>query len=270
MNSGLQGFPRKQPKPNTGGGLPPDGNYTDVTVSGGGSVWTINNNVVTFAKMQQIATDRLLGRSTAGTGNIEELSHDSSLYILGGVVGVVANTTRQLTKVVANGVDVGTRSQMHYSNSTSIGIGWNITDDGTEIDITTSAGSYSVLGNMHLDVIAASTTSYWSIMGGQVTDNTTETNRIVYWPFKGVFRNLYVRMNTAQPATGALRYTLRVATADTSLSVNVAAGSAAGSYSDTSNTASVNQGDAVSMKAQNTATANSGASAFTLGWNATT
>lgn len=35
---------------------------------------TINNNAVTFAKIQNIATDTLLGRSAAGTGNVQTIT----------------------------------------------------------------------------------------------------------------------------------------------------------------------------------------------------
>jgi len=44
----------------------------DVTNSAG--VVTIANDAVTFAKMQNISTDRLLGRDTAGSGDMEELT----------------------------------------------------------------------------------------------------------------------------------------------------------------------------------------------------
>ena len=48
-----------------------DGDKGDITVASG--VWTIDPNAVTFAKIQQINTDKLLGRDTAGTGNVEEI-----------------------------------------------------------------------------------------------------------------------------------------------------------------------------------------------------
>lgn len=52
-----------------------DADYGDVTVSGAGTVWTIDNDVVTYAKMQNVsATDRLLGRDTAGAGDVEEIT----------------------------------------------------------------------------------------------------------------------------------------------------------------------------------------------------
>lgn len=57
-----------------GGGPLPDGNYGDVTVSGGGTVIAINSDVVTFAKMQEIATGTVIGRTTAGTGNPETIT----------------------------------------------------------------------------------------------------------------------------------------------------------------------------------------------------
>lgn len=57
-----------------GGGDLVDGNYGDVTVSGGGTVITINSDVVTFAKMQEIATGTVIGRTTAGTGNPETIT----------------------------------------------------------------------------------------------------------------------------------------------------------------------------------------------------
>lgn len=57
-----------------GGGLS-DADYGDVTVSAGGTVMTIDNDAVTYAKIQNVsATDRLLGRSTAGAGDIEEIT----------------------------------------------------------------------------------------------------------------------------------------------------------------------------------------------------
>lgn len=58
----------------SGGGVS-DGDKGDITVSGTGATWTIDNDVVTYAKIQNVsATDRLLGRSTAGAGDVEEIT----------------------------------------------------------------------------------------------------------------------------------------------------------------------------------------------------
>jgi len=68
-----------------GSGNVTNGNKGDITVSAAGETWTINAGAVvtadiadagvTYAKMQNVsATDRLLGRSTAGAGVVEEIT----------------------------------------------------------------------------------------------------------------------------------------------------------------------------------------------------
>lgn len=68
-----------------GGGSLADGDYGDIVVSGTGTVMSIDtgavvtakiaNDNVTYAKIQNVsATDRLLGRVTAGAGDIEEIA----------------------------------------------------------------------------------------------------------------------------------------------------------------------------------------------------
>ena len=51
-----------------------DGDKGDITVGGSGTTLTIDNQAVTYAKMQNVSTtDRLLGRSTADAGVVEEI-----------------------------------------------------------------------------------------------------------------------------------------------------------------------------------------------------
>lgn len=71
-----------------------NGDYGDITVSGAGDVWTIDNDTVTFAKMQDVSTNILLGRDTAGTGNVEEITLGTGLSMSGGGVLNVGNTQR--------------------------------------------------------------------------------------------------------------------------------------------------------------------------------
>lgn len=51
-----------------------DGDKGDVTVSGSGTVWTINSEAVTFNKVENIPTNRVLGRASSGNGEIEALT----------------------------------------------------------------------------------------------------------------------------------------------------------------------------------------------------
>lgn len=70
------------------GGIP-DGDKGDIVVSSGGTVWTVDidaitttkilDDSVTYAKIQNVsATDKLLGRSSSGAGNIEEITCTSA------------------------------------------------------------------------------------------------------------------------------------------------------------------------------------------------
>lgn len=55
-----------QPATPSGGGVT-DGDKGDIVVSGSGATWTIDNSAVTYAKMQNVSGNRILGR-LAGTG----------------------------------------------------------------------------------------------------------------------------------------------------------------------------------------------------------
>lgn len=59
-----------------------DGDKGDVTVSGTGSVWTIDNDVVTNAKLANVSTATLKGRVTAGSGDPEDLTGTQATTLL--------------------------------------------------------------------------------------------------------------------------------------------------------------------------------------------
>jgi hypothetical protein len=73
--------------PTGAGGSVSDGDKGDISVTGSGATWTIDNDVVTFAKMQNISTARILGRDTASSGDVEELTAAEVLALLGGSSG---------------------------------------------------------------------------------------------------------------------------------------------------------------------------------------
>jgi hypothetical protein len=61
-----------------------DGDKGDITVSASGDTWTIDNNAITYAKMQNVSTtSRVLGRKTAAAGNVEEVTLSELLDFVG-------------------------------------------------------------------------------------------------------------------------------------------------------------------------------------------
>jgi hypothetical protein len=80
-----------------------DGDKGDVTVSASGMTWTIDNDAVTFAKMQNITTARLLGRTTALSGNVEEISIGSNILFSAGVLNTYGRTLIGVTPFTSSG-----------------------------------------------------------------------------------------------------------------------------------------------------------------------
>jgi hypothetical protein len=100
----------------------------DVTGSGATSITTtiaanavttskIANTAVTFAKFQNINTNRLLGRSTAGSGSVEEISIGSGLSLSGGTLSASGGGGSAVWKVQGGSTDASTNTQNIYHNA---------------------------------------------------------------------------------------------------------------------------------------------------------
>jgi hypothetical protein len=113
----------------TGGATLSDGNYGDVTVSGTGTSITINDGAVLFSKIQNISTNTVLGRHSAGTGTVQQASLGTGLIYQTGALTVTLSpfTTTNLAEGVHQyftqsraRASISATSPLVYSSTTGI------------------------------------------------------------------------------------------------------------------------------------------------------
>jgi hypothetical protein len=133
----------------------------DVTSSGDGAT-TIANSAVTYAKIQNVsATDKLLGRSTAGAGVVEEIActaagrnllDDADATAQRTTLGLGTMATQAASSVSISGgsvtgitdlavADGGTGASNAPTARTNLGLGTLATQSGTFTDKVTGPGS---------------------------------------------------------------------------------------------------------------------------------
>lgn len=170
-----------------------DGDKGDITVSSSGTVWTIDNTAVTFAKIQNIATARILGRNTAGSGSIEELTAATTKTLLS--LNNVENTALSTWAGSTNITTLGTVTTGTWS-ATTIGV----TKGGT--GLTTCAQGDIFYGSAADTISAlaksASSTRYLSNTGASNNPAWAQVNLA-----NGVTGNLPVtNLNSGTSASG--------------------------------------------------------------------
>ncbi len=158
-----------------GGGGVSDGDKGDITVSSSGTQWTVDNDAISYAKIQNVsAASRLLGRGSAGgSGDVEEITIGTGLSLSGttlsatggggGADGTVLSPT-QITAWQNNynpsswantvGVLRINSNQFHFLS------GLTATSDGHTVRIF-NTGSYPIgLYNQNTDSTAANRFSF--------------------------------------------------------------------------------------------------------------
>ena len=180
------GLPSWQP---ASGGVT-DGDKGDITVSGSGATWTIDNGVVTFAKMQSITDVRIIGRSAGSAGAPQEISIGSGLSLSAGVLsatgaGVTDGDKGDIT-VSGSGatwtIDTQAVTYAKIQNVTdarilgrSAGSAGSVQEITIGTGLTLSAGTLSATGTGVTDgdkgdITVSSSGTVWTI------DNDTVTN----------------------------------------------------------------------------------------------
>jgi hypothetical protein len=160
----------------------------DVTGSGTGSfAATIANNAVTFAKVQQIATDRLIGRDSAGTGNVEELTVGGGVEFTGSGIQTSA-FTGDVTKAAGGTAQTIATSAVTYAKIQDIsaasrllgrgaGAGAGVAQEinlGTGLSMSGTTLSSTAAGSV-TSVDASGGTTGLTFSGGPVTTTGTLT-----------------------------------------------------------------------------------------------
>jgi len=113
-----------------------DGDKGDITVSSGATVLTIDNDAVTYAKIQNVSTtDRLLGRFSTGAGDIEELT--CSDFMQGMLDDADASTARTTLGLV-----IGTNVQAYDAELAALA---STTSAADAVPYFTGSGTASTL-----------------------------------------------------------------------------------------------------------------------------
>ena len=158
---------------------------------------------------------------------------------------------------------IGNTSGTNTGDQTLSGLGGvpttrNITINGTTQDLSADR-TFSAVMLTGLPGVANTglngATRYFTFSGVAVA--TAENTRRIIFCNNLTVKNFYIYTSTAQPATGSHVFTVLKNGVATSITVTIASGSAAGLFSDTTNSESFAQGDAISIQAVNNASTNS-------------
>lgn len=121
---------------------------------------------------------------------------------------------------------------------------------------TASAHPRTVITTIPLAAVGASSTLYF-LPGSAVAANASESARTYYLNNDCTLERLIVSTATTQSGTGSAVVTIRHSGASTSMTVTIAAGSAAGRFTDYTHSEACSVGDGISIQVVNNATANS-------------
>ena len=147
-----------------------DGNKGDITVSNSGTTFTVNNDAVTFDKIANVPTSRLIGRISSGTGSIETITATDVRTFLNVENGATADqTASEIRSLVESASDSNVFTDADHSKLNGIASGaTNVTNTN---QLTNGAGFITAtLTNEQVQ----------DIVGGMVSGNTESGITVTY------------------------------------------------------------------------------------------
>ena len=180
----------------SGGGID-DGDKGDITVSNSGATFTIDNDAVTYAKIQNVsATNRILGRDSSGAGVIEEITPANLRTMINVENGATADqSAAEIRSLVESASDSNVFTDADHSKLN--GIAANATNVTNNNQLTNGAGYITSYVNTQL-----SNEQVQDIVGAMVSGNSESGITVTYQDSDGTL-DFSVASQTDQNFTNA-------------------------------------------------------------------
>ena len=151
--------------------------------------WNVVNDAITFAKMQNLTSDRLVGRDTAGTGDPEEITVTGGLEFTGGSGIQRSALTGDVTAPAGNNVTTIANDAVTYAKIQNVGaasrlLGRGDSGSGDPEEITIGAGL--VISGTTLNATDSINTNFDGLIITNAMDRVwvwqgKSTNQVIDW-----------------------------------------------------------------------------------------